>query len=145
MLVYVLNSIFLGILYACNFAKKSNSGLRKLKKQILDTSLLSQINFSFLTGAWHQTKHCCWLLRTNFWSALCHGGVKSFFWLSQGLLMWISAAFTDRQEQELFSCELNLVLNQWPVINLSTKLIDFKVFDMGRVWLFQWSWYKKTF
>lgn len=103
-----------------------------------------KLNF-LLTGVWHQTKHCCWLLGTNFWSALCYGGVKSFFWFSQGLLMWISAAFTDRQEQELFSCELNLVLNQWPVINLSTELIDFKVLDIGRVWLFQWSWYKKTF
>lgn len=64
-----------------------------------------------LTGVWHQTRHCCGLLRTNFWSVLCYGAVKSPFWCSWGLLMWISAAYTDRQEQELFSCELNLVLN----------------------------------
>lgn len=100
---------------------------------------------SHLTGVWHQTRRCCWLLRTNFWSALCHGAVKSFFWCSQGSLMWISAVYTDRQEQELFSWELNSVMNQWPVINLLTKLISFKVFDIGKVWLFQRSWYKNTF
>lgn len=73
---------FLCIVYICNFVNKSKSGLRRLKKQITDTSLPSQTKLIF-TGVPSQNRQGCWLLRTNFLSALCHGAVKSFLMLTR--------------------------------------------------------------